>query len=144
MRKIYSALLLLLVACSSVPTYDTEFKNPIFNQPLEPLGKTSTWTYLTPTSYVAMTPLDKSKIALQGKCDLIENKQDRITLKCGCKWDDGTKYNSYFTYIVKELFLPKCLHIVEYSYSTLEDFPKFASYNNYCVTPPKDMTSKSN
>ena len=143
MKKIVLILSLFLTACSTVNNYDTEFKNPIFYQPLRPLGKTSTLTYLTPTSYVSMTPLDKNKIALQGKCDLVENKQDRITLKCDCKWDDGTKYNSYFTYIVKELFLPNCLHIVEYSYSSLEEFPKFASYSNYCVTPPKDMTSES-
>ena len=32
MKKICSVLLLLLVACSSAPTYDTEFKNPVFNQ----------------------------------------------------------------------------------------------------------------
>ena len=31
--------LFLLTACSSLMPYDTEFKNPIFNQPLEPLSR---------------------------------------------------------------------------------------------------------
>lgn len=143
MKKLFLLLGTFLTACSLMPTYDTEFKNPVFNQPLEPLGKTSTWTYLTPTSYVSMTPLDKNKIATQGKCDLIENKQDRITLKCNCQWDNGTKYNSYFTYTIGDLFLPTCLLIGEESYDKLEDFPKFASYSSYCVTPPKDMILES-
>ena len=131
MRKIILGLICFITACSSISGYDTEFKNPVFNQPLRPLSKTSTWTYLTPTSYVSMTPLDKNEIATQGKCDLVENKQNRITLKCNAKWDDGTKYSSYFTYVVKGLSLPNCLHIVEYSYSTLEEFPTYASYSSY-------------
>lgn len=90
-----------------------------------------------------MTPLDKNKVDTQGKCNLVENTQDRITLKCNSEWDDGTKYSSYFTYVVKGLSHPDCLRIVEYSYSTLEEFPTYASYSNYCVTPLKNMDSKS-
>ena len=142
MKKICSVLLIFLTACNSVTTYDTEFKNPVFNQPLRPLSRGTGYVYLTPTSVDFRTPLDKDKIDTQGKCDLIENKQDRITLQCQVEgW--GRTYNKYFTYVVKELFLPRCLNIVEYSYSTLEDFPKFASYSSYCVTPPEDMTSES-
>lgn len=142
MKKILLFLGLFTAACSTVNSYDTEFKNPVFNQPLKPLGKTATWTYLTPTSYVSMTPLDKNKIATQGKCDLIENKQDRITLKCDCEWENGTKYNKYVTYELKGLFLPSCLHVVEYGYSALEDFPKFASQTNYCIIPPNYIKSE--
>ena len=146
MKKILSVFILFLSACGFVQTYDTEFKNPVFYQPLRPLSKTATWTYLTPTSYVMMTPLDKNKIATQGKCDLIENKQDRITLKCNCKWNDNTKYNSYFTYVITEIpwYAPYCLRILKYSYDKLENFPKSDTFaSKYCVTPPDYMESES-
>ena len=143
MKKVVLSFICFLTACSSIFGYDKEFKNPIFNQPLEPLSQVSTWTYITPTSYASMTPLDKNEIATQGKCDLVENKQDRITLRCNAEWNDGTKYSSYFTYVIKGLSHPNCLHIVEYSYSTLEEFPTYASYSSYCVTPPKNMKSES-
>ena len=145
MKKIGLLLILLIIACNSVPKYDTEFKNPIFYQPLRPLSKTVGYTYLTPTSVDFRTPLDKNKLDLQGKCDLIENKQDRITLKCQGNWDDGTKHNSYLTYVIKEIpeFIPNCLRILEYDYSKPEDFPKDEMFaDKYCVTPKKDMTSK--
>ena len=143
MKKILLFLGLFVAACNAVNSYDTEFKNPVFNQPLEPLSKIATWTYLTPTTYISMTPLDKNKVAVQGKCDLIENKQDRITLKCQLEgW--GRTYNQYYTYIVEKLSSPNCLLIGEYDYNKPEEFPKFASYATYCVLPPKDMTSEFN
>lgn len=146
MKKICLAFLILLTSCSSVPKFDTEFKNPVFNQPLEPVSKTAGYTYLTPTSVDFRTPLDKNKIDTQGKCDLIENKQDRITLKCQGNWVDGTKHDSYLTYVIKEIpeFIPNCLRILEYDYSKPEDFPKNEMHSaKYCVTPPEDMTSES-
>ena len=54
----------------------------------------------------------------------------------------GTKYNKYVTYELKGLFLPSCLHVVEYGYSALEDFPKFASQTNYCIIPPNYIKSE--
>ena len=55
-----------------------KFVNPIFYQPLEPLSRVSTWTYLTPTSIKSMTPLDKNKVAMTGKCELLENQENFI------------------------------------------------------------------
>lgn len=146
MKKIFLTIVLSLTACSFVQTYDTEFKNPVFYQPLRPLSKTVGYAYLTPTYIDFRGVLDKNVSIYTGKCDLIENKQDRITLKCKGKWNDGTKFNSYFTYVIKEipLFIPSCLRILEFSYDKPENFPKSEAHSaKYCVTPPKEMTSES-
>ena len=145
MKKILSVFILFLSACSFVQTYDTEFKNPVFYQPLRPLSKTVGYAYLTPTYIDFRGVLDKNVSIYTGNCDLIENKQDRITLKCKGKWNDGTKFNSYFTYVIKEipLFIPSCLRILEFSYDKPENFPKSDAHSaKYCVTPPKEMTSE--
>ncbi len=140
MRKMLLSSIFFLTACSSIFSYDKEFKNPIFYQPLRPLSKTVGYIYLAPTSVKFRGVLNENKTIYEGKCDLIENTQDRITLKCEGAWDDGTKYNSYLTYVIKEipLFMPNCLRILEYSYNKLEDFPKNEIHSTkYCVTPPK-------
>ena len=146
MKKIFLTVVLSLTACSFVQTYDTEFKNPVFYQPLRPLSKTVGYAYLTPTYIDFRGVLDKNVSIYTGNCDLIENKQDRITLKCKGKWDDGSDFNSYFTYVIKEipLFIPSCLRILEFSYDKPENFPKSEAHSaKYCVTPPKEMTSES-
>jgi len=146
MKKIVLVVILFLVACGFVQSYDTEFKNPVFYQPLRPLSKTVGYAYLTPTYIDFRGVLDKNVSIYTGKCDLIENKQDRITLKCKGKWNDGTKFNSYFTYVIKEipLFIPSCLRILEFSYDKPENFPKSEAHSaKYCVTPPNEMTSES-
>ena len=145
MKKILLFLGLFTAACNTVSNYDMEFKNPVFNQPLRPLSSGTGYVYLTPTSVDFRGVLNKNITIYKGKCDLIENKQDRITLKCRGKWDDGTKHDSYLTYVIKEIpeFIPSCLRILEYDYSKPEDFPKDEMFaDKYCVTPPKDMTSK--
>jgi len=143
MKKIIVGLLFCVCACSFVSPHDAKFKNPIFYQPLKPLSKTATWTYLTPTSYIAMTPLDKTKIATKGQCDLIENQKNRITLKCSVEmWDKI--YNKYYTYIIKELLTPTCLRILEYDYDKPEDFPRDEIFaDKYCVTPLENTKSES-
>ena len=143
MKKILLFLGLFVAACSSVKSYDKEFKNPIFNQLLRPLGKTTGYAYLTPTSVKFSQLFDKDKIDYVGKCDLVENEQDRITLKCDGEWFDGSKNSGYFNYVIKEKFLPNCLHIEEYSYDTPKDFPHLASLSNYCTTPPDYKESES-
>lgn len=141
MKKIFNLCsLLLLTACLSKP-YDTEFKNPLFNQPLEPLGKSSGYTYLSPTFIDFRTPLDKNQINGTGKCDLIENKQDRITLKCKVMWSNNDEFDYYFTYVIKDLFVPGCLRILEYSYLKPEKFPPNEDRAaKYCVTPPDNLS----
>ena len=120
MKKVVLSFICFLSACSSIFGYDKEFNNPIFNQPLEPLGQTSTWTYLTPTSIDIRTPLDKNLSAGKGKCDLIENKQDRITLKCDFSWynpkgnPDIKQY--YFTFLTKGYFFDTHIKIEELNY----------------------------
>ena len=102
MKKILLLFILLIVACSSVSQYDTEFKNHVFNQPLRPLSSGTGYVYITPKSVDFRTPLDKNKLDTQGKCDLIENKQDRITLKCQVEsW--GEPYNKRNPLIYTEL-----------------------------------------
>ena len=82
MKKILLVFILFLSACNFVQTYDAEFKNPIFYQPLEPLSKIAGYIYLTPTSIDLREPNDKNKTYQKGKCQLIENKEDFIKLLC--------------------------------------------------------------
>ncbi len=132
-------ILFVLTACHS----NKEFKNPIFNQELEPLGKTVGYTYLTPTSIDFRNILDKNKIDSQGECDLIENKEDRITLKCMFDEWGGKKekYTLYLTYIIGEKFSDNCLRIIEYSYNNPDS--RFKSHATYCTTPPSKQTLES-
>ncbi len=135
-------ILFVLTACHS----NKEFKNPIFNQELRPLGKTVGYTYLTPTSVDFRTPLDKNKIDSQGECDLIENEEDRITLKCEIEeWGNKKeKYTLYLTYIIKELFLDNCLRVLELSYDSLKNYPKTELFSSkYCTTPPSKQALES-
>ena len=145
MKKSFLTLVFFLTACHLTPHYDTEFKNPVFYQLMEPLGKTVGYAYLTPTSIKLSELFNKDKIDYIGKCDLIENEQDRITLKCTGEWFNGSPYNSYFTYVIKGTleFDPNRLHIVEYSYDKPEEFPRQASYGNYFTTSPQDIESES-
>ena len=143
MKKILLFLGLFTAACSTVSGYDTEFKNPAFNQLLSPLGKTVGYAYLTPSSIKLSELHNKDKIDYIGKCDLVENKQDRITLKCAGEWDDGSKSNSYFTYVITDLLSSTCLIIEQYYYFTPKEFPKQASYGTYCITPPNDTNSET-
>jgi hypothetical protein len=149
MRKFIVALSLLLMACSESTNDKIEFKNPVFNQPLRPLSSTVGYAYLTPTSAEFRGPIDKNVIVYQGKCDLIENKQDRITLKCKGYWLDTipqfrSEHNSYLTYVVKDILIPSCLRILEYDYDKPEDFPHDEMHSaKYCVTPPKDMLPRA-
>ena len=146
MKKSFVSLVFFLTACHLTPHYDTEFKNPIFYQTLRPLSKTVGYVYLTPTSIKLSELFNKDKIDYIGKCDLIENEQDRITLKCTGEWFDGSPYNRYFTYITTKALelVPNCLRIVAYIYKNQEEFPKdeiFAA--KYCVTPPRYIESES-
>ncbi len=112
-KHIILCLTLLLSACSLFNSYDKEFKNPIFYQPMRPLSTRTGWTYLTPTSVNFRTPLDKNKINSTGKCDLIENEQDKITLKCKIFRRDGYVTTEYLTYVITDLYLFDRLRIEE-------------------------------
>lgn len=140
MKKFLILCLLVISAACATKTYDKEFKNPIFYQPLRPLSNSNGYAYLTPTFVDFKTPLDKNKTDLSGACDLIENEQDHITLKCVVKGKWST-YPFTYTYVVKEQFLPTCLLIEEYNYDREEKI--FIGTSSYCVTPP-DQQLESN
>lgn len=145
MKKVFLTFLFFVSVCNSASAQILQFKNPIFYQPLGPLSKVSTLTFLTPTYYAAMKPLNDT-IGLHGKCNLLENEQYRITLKCNLKgWRET--YNWYLTYVIKGVSpdFPSCLRILEYTYSKPEDFPKDEMYAaKYCVTPPNYKPLKNN
>ena len=120
-----------------------EFVNPIFYQPLEPLSSTVGWTYLTPKTIDFRTPLDKNLVDSTGECELVENKQDHITLLCDVTWRNEKK-KEYYTYVIKGLFMPDCLRILEYNYRKIEDFSENEMHAaKYCVTPPNYTPSES-
>lgn len=170
MRKFISLVfLLLLCACANLIN-KTEFVNPIFNQPLRPLSDGNGYTYLTPTSIDMRTPKDKKQVDGIEQCELIENTQERITLKCKYKWipSEGelwyadthlkssipferkaagqiikvysTTYEKYFTYYIKYLHSDTCLIIEEDVINADENHA--SSISNYCVTPPDSYKSK--
>jgi hypothetical protein len=149
MKKFVIALSLLLTACSESSNDQIEFKNPIFNQTLEPLGKTSSYVYLTPTSVDFRENEDENSSFYKGKCDLIENEQDRITLKCNGKWlgtlNPGSERHEYLTFTVKDILITGCLSIESYEYDTLKDLQNHIyTQIRYCVTQPEEMLPRNN
>ena len=101
MRKIFLLLGLLINACNSVHKYDTEFKNPIFNQPLEPLPKDLGHVYLTPTSIDIKEPNNKNKTYKNGNCHLIENEENFIKLLCHVSWSRNEEIIETSKYVLK-------------------------------------------
>ncbi len=122
-----------------------EFVNPIFNQPLEPLGRTSTWTYLTPTSIKSMTPLDKNKVAMTGECELVENEQNHITMLCDIFWHnpDEKGWKTKISYYLKEIISDTCLDVEEVSYEITKRGYEKLSTSHYCIPPSNYILSES-
>ena len=127
MKKIVYFCLCFVISCG-INKYDKEFKNPVFNQPLRPLSLTVGYAYITPTSVAFITPLDKNEIDSKGVCDLIENEQDRITLKCKINWIDSQR-DEYITYILKEEVFPGCQRV-------LRCFYREGEKSDTCLFPP--------
>ena len=154
MKKYLDFMFLLVLSACANSVNKAEFVNPIFKQPLRPLSMSSGYIYLTPTSIDMRTPKDKNLIAGKGECELIENTQERITLKCKYKWIPqkgllesaqkelqssdpitreiaqktleihATTYEEYYTYAVKDLYTNTCLRIEEYIRKLDEDYTK--------------------
>jgi hypothetical protein len=150
MRKFIAALSLLLMACSENTIDKTKFKNPVFNQPLEPLSKPAGYIYLTPTSVDLRVSEDENSSIYKGKCDLIENEQDRIALECNGKWLEGSlnpglERHVYLTFAVKGLLIPSCLRIESHEYEILQDLSKRPLAElHYCVTPSEGILPRDN
>ena len=121
-KHIILCLTFLLSACSLLNSYDKEFKNPIFYQPIqntlyhskETIEKTIIYTYLTPTSFTFKDDSKNIVLSTQNKCNLIENEQDKVTLKC--------KVVTYLAY---------------------KDIKKLDSYISGCVVPSDKQTDKN-
>lgn len=119
-----------------------EFVNPIFYQPLEPLGRTSTWTYLTPTSIKSMTPLDKNKVAMTGQCELLKNQKNFIKLLCNTSWQIFEKERmvtntSEYIYIykIKGMFSDTCIKVEKITYEITKRGNEKLSTSYYCISP---------
>ncbi|MBP5398910.1 MAG: hypothetical protein J6Y53_00645 [Alphaproteobacteria bacterium] len=93
-------LLLFLSACLNFPTYDKEFKNPIFYQPLEPLPKELGYVYITPTSIDIRDAKDKNITYKNGNCKLVENKENFIKLLCRIRWPKNEKMLEFSKYVL--------------------------------------------
>ena len=120
-----------------------EFVNPIFYQPLEPRSTHSGYTYLTPTSIKSMTPLDKNKVDMTGKCKLLENRENFIKLLCNTSWqmlENGRMVTNtskdIYTYEIKGIAFEGCLDIEEVTYEITKRGNEKLSTSHYCVTPP--------
>ena len=133
MKKIVYFCLCFVISCG-INKYDKEFKNPVFNQPLRPLSRTVGYAYITPTSVDLRTPLDKNKVNAKGVCDLIENEQDRITLKCKIDLIDSQR-DEYISYILKEEVFPGCQRVLRCFYREGEKISNEDYCPKYCVTP---------
>ncbi len=92
MKKYFVLIFMLLVGACANSVNKKEFVNPVFNQPLRPLSNGDGYVYLTPTSIDMRTPKDKNLVAGKGECELVENTQERITLKCAVKWVEPSTY----------------------------------------------------
>jgi len=169
MKKYICIISVLFVVACAGRVNKTDFVNPIFYQPLRPLSMADGYTYLTPTSIDMRTPKDKNLVSALGKCELTENTQEQITLRCKYKWipkegelaffqellksPDATRremaqsslqnfentYESDFIYTIKDLFFDTCLRIEEDIINKGEDHA--GSHGNYCVTPPDKLKS---
>ena len=146
MRKFVVLLSLFCILTTNALADDNtnkqEFVNPVFYQPLRPLSRTSTWTYLTPTSIKSMTPLDKNKVSMTGKCELLENQKNFIKLLCNTSWqmlENGRMVTNtsedIYTYEIKEMFSDTCLEVEKVIYEITKRGNEKLSTSYYCIFP---------
>jgi len=137
----------LLSSCVIFSQDKGEFKNPLFDLPLEPIATSSGYTYIYPTLIEYRGVVDKDKIIGVGKCQMVENKMDRVTLKCQIKYDIDVKFRelNYHTFVLKGKMGSNCIRVEEqirdlnvgYSF----DAP-LSSQSNYCIKIPDDISPK--
>lgn len=147
-KHIILCLTFLLSACSLLNSYDKEFKNPIFYQPIqntlyhskETIEKTIIYTYLTPTSFTFKDDSKNIVLSTQNKCNLIENEQDKVTLKCKVE-KFGKPAIYYLQFKIKNTKDSDCTKIV--TYLAYKDIKKLDSYVSGCVVPSDKQTDKN-
>ena len=138
------------VAVQKTDAQEQKFVNPIFYQPLEPRSIHSGYVYITPTFIKFMTPLDKNKEAMAGKCELLENQENFIKLLCDTSWqmlENGRMVTNtsedIYTYEIKGIAFGDCLDIEEIIYEITKRGNEKSSTSHYCVTPPNYTPSES-
>lgn len=91
-NSIFILFSIYLVACAGKPQ-EQRFVNPLFYETLEPISRIAWQTKLTPTQ-VIITNDGYSDIR---DCELLENTQDSVSLKCQYR-DDPDIAPSIYTY----------------------------------------------
>jgi hypothetical protein len=145
MKKIVLILLICgLAVCAYFCANRTKFKNPVFYQTLTPFSGRYGYIYVTPTSVEFKRHKEKSDFDYKGQCDLVENEEDRMTLKCNGKWNEESEKSSYFTFTVKDLILSDCLKIAVYEYNSMQDLQSNNPFytSSYCAIPPQSVSTK--
>lgn len=93
MPKFLCLIVLLLSACTGA-AQEQKFVNPLFYEKLEPVSGRSWVTYLTPTQFKK----SNARYDKVGTCELLENTQDKISLKCTW-YNDISESNVTYIYI---------------------------------------------
>ncbi|MBP3545593.1 MAG: hypothetical protein J6K16_00490 [Alphaproteobacteria bacterium] len=147
-KHIILCLTFLLSACSLFNYYDKEFKNPIFYQPIQNTlyysrGATEEiiiYTYLTPTSFTFKDVSKNIVLSTPNKCDIIENEQDKVTLKCKVdKFGEPAIY--YLQFKIKNTEDSDCTKIV--TYLAYNDIKKLDSHISGCVVHSDKQADKN-
>ena len=79
-KQLFLALAVMCcLACTARAAEDEKFVNPLFYEIMEPISKIAWQTTLTPTKRAINNKLGASR---EENCELLENTQTSITLKC--------------------------------------------------------------
>ena len=79
-KQLFLALAVMCcLACTARAAEDEKFVNPLFYEIMDPISKIAWQTTLTPTKRVINNKLGASR---EENCELLENTQTSITLKC--------------------------------------------------------------
>lgn len=93
-KSIFILFLIFLSGCSG-QAQEQRFVNPLFYETLEPISTTAWQTKLTPTqAIITNTKIGYSKIR---DCELLENTQESVSLKCQYR-DNPDILPSIYTY----------------------------------------------
>lgn len=91
-KSIFILFSIYLVACAGKPQ-EQRFVNPLFYETLEPISRIAWQTKLTPTQAI----LSNAGYTDIRDCELLENTQDSVSLKCQYR-DDPDIAPSIYTY----------------------------------------------
>ncbi len=96
MSKFLCLIALLLTACANT-AQEQKFVNPMFYEKLDPVSSISWTTYLTPTKMRKI----RAGYEKTYDCELLENTQDKVSLKCTWYNDLSEQYTTdIYTFIL--------------------------------------------